>query len=565
MSEMKSLNGYEIVDEKARENIAGILSKSEFYDLVLDRNSLGKPYMREYVRSIADVANKHTKPNALTFLWVTDTHTWEKDTYIGSVVAQMTKYVPCEFVAHTGDIIDGLTTVEAGLSTLSELNRNLQDAECPVFYAKGNHDDNCLYARNQVASGLGNCEDYILTSELYARTNAFKKNAKSPVGNGDMYFYYDDEATKVRSIFLNSYDYTEECDESGIRVEDAHTGKVFRQEQLNWLETQALNFTDKETPTDWGVILFSHEYLHANVYKILGDFQKGLNTFADRGNGEVIAWFVGDDHLDMLSWFNWVYDAGFSTARLTCLNASMGFDGYNSATTDNKVLYPPRKVADTENETAFDLVTIDRENHLIYLTRYGARSYAYNTETGVYDTIVARTRVVDYTTGTYKVLTGLEPEDEKVEATNVLMGMTFEKGAINDTTGEDVESTSNMRSNMVDISTLQATTDTVLTYHFVIYSTDDNPVLRAVLMRYNASNEFVNGADLNNTSLTEQYGYPAGSACGAFNYNRYAPIKKVRYSVDARNSARVRVAIYKLVDDVPELVDQCDVDNPQFQ
>ena len=118
---------------------------------------------------------------------------------------------------------------------------------------------------------------------------------------------------------------------------------------------------------------------------------------------------------------------------------------------------------------------------------------------------------------------------------------------------------------MVDISTLQATTDTAPTYHFVVYSTDDNPVLNATLLRYNANNEFVNGVDLNNTSLIEQYGYPAGSVCGAFSYNRYTPIKKVRYSVDARNSARVRVAIYKLVDDVPELVDQCDVDNPQFE
>ncbi len=564
MAEMKTLNGYETVDEKAREDIAGIFSKSELYDLLLDRHSLGKPYMREYMRDIADTANKYTKPNALTFLWVTDTHSWEKDTYVGSMVAQMTKYVPCEFVAHTGDIIDGLTTVEAGLSTLSELNRNFQDAACPVFYAKGNHDDNCLYARKQVASGLGNGEDYILTSELYARTNAFNQNAR---GNGDMYCYYDDEVSKVRSIFLNSYDYAEECDQNGIRVEDAHAGKVFRQAQLDWLEDEALNFTDKDAPEEWAVILFSHEYLHANVYRILGDYQKGLNTFATQGSGEVIALFVGDDHMDMLSWFNWVYDAGFSTTRLTALNASMGYDNYDKATTDNTMLCPPRKVTDTENETAFDLVTVNRENHLIYLTRYGARSYAYNSETGKHDIVAARTRVVDYTTGTYKVLTGLEPEEpeeEKVEATNVLMGMTFEKGAIDSGTGEDGDSTINMRSNMVDISTLQATTDTAPTYHFVVYSKDDNPVLNATLLRYNADNGYVNGLDLL-TSFNEQYGYPVGALANAIAYNRYTPIKKVRYSIDARNSARVRVAIYKLVDDVPELVDQCDVDNPQFE
>lgn len=529
-------------------------------DQLLGRDGLGKDYLYDYTRKIAEEANGHTKAKALTFLWVTDTHSYEDSTWIGSVAAQMTNYVPCSFIAHTGDIIDGLVSPAEGLSTLSELNRNLTEAACPVLYAKGNHDDNCLYARKQVDAGLGQGEDYILTSQLYARTNAFRKEVKSPAGNGDMYFYYDDEVSKIRSIFLNSYDYSEERDENGIRLEDCKTGKVFRQEQLDWLAQEALDFSGKE---GWAVMLFSHEYLHADVYKILGDFQNGINNFADQGSGEVIAWFVGDDHLDMLSWYHWSYD-NFSTARLTCLNASSALDNWDAATEDNAVLYPPKKAADTEDEAAFDLVTVDRENHRIYLTRFGARSYVYNPETGSFDTVAARTRVVDYKTGTYKVLTEgdvdiIEPEEELVEATNVLKGVTFEAGGLNISTGENDDSiTTNIRSSMVDISSLQATTSTSIAYHFVIYSTGDQPVSNATDIRYDADGAKVN-ANSFGTGLVAQYGYPAGAIAVDFNYNMYTTIKKWRVSVNYGGSPKIRVAIYKIVDGAAQLVDECDV------
>ena len=100
------------------------LSDFPRFEKVLSRDGLGKDYLYDYTRKIAEEANGHTKAKALTFLWVTDTHSYEDSTWIGSVAAQMTNYVPCSFIAHTGDIIDGLVSPAEGLSTLSELNRN---------------------------------------------------------------------------------------------------------------------------------------------------------------------------------------------------------------------------------------------------------------------------------------------------------------------------------------------------------------------------------------------------------------------------------------------------------
>ena len=113
----------------------------------------------------------------------------------------------------------------------------------------------------------------------------------------------------------------------------------------------------------------------------------------------LIANFVGDIHYDA------VEKAG-TTPVISIVNASLANDYADGhAPSSNNALLPSNKVFGTENETAFDIVTIDKKNHLIYLTRYGARSYAYNSATGKHDKIAARTRVVDYSTGDCTVIT----------------------------------------------------------------------------------------------------------------------------------------------------------------
>ena len=116
----------------------------------------------------------------------------------------------------------------------------------------------------------------------------------------------------------------------------------------------------------------------------------------------LIANFVGDIHHDA------VVKVG-TTPVIMIVNASLANDYADGHTPSNPdALLPADKVFGTENETAFDIVTIDKANHLIYLTRFGARSYAYNSATGAYDLIAARTRIVDYTTGDYVIETEQE-------------------------------------------------------------------------------------------------------------------------------------------------------------
>lgn len=354
---------------------------------VLNRNSLTWDYSGDYIRQIASEANRYTAPDRHTFIFITDTHTHPQHAYVDSIVANITKYVSCSYVAHGGDIIDGLGAKSSELDTLSELNRQAIEAKCPVLYCKGNHDDNCIYAR---ANGKLNSH-YITNHDLYMRSNIFAKGLISSSDKASMYFFHDDEDSRIRSIFLNSFDNPETATD-GVRDEDAKTIRI-SDEQLTWLQNEALNFSDKGSSLKWGVIIFSHQQVNSVLKTI-------LTNFKNSGKAELIAWFMGDNHYDALRTTSY----SFTFTQVITLNASLAQDNVNVPTESNGILMPPIKSFGTEDETAFDIVTVDRENHLIYMTRYGARSYAYNAVTGEFDKIVARTRVIDYRTAKYTKL-----------------------------------------------------------------------------------------------------------------------------------------------------------------
>jgi hypothetical protein len=272
-----------------------------------------------------------------------------------------------------------------------------------VLYVKGNHDWNLLYAKNNG----DRANDYILNDELYCRTNRFyKQHIKGDLSN--MYFFIDDEETKVRTIFLNIYNKPED-EADGAREGLASNTMSLSAEQIDWLASVALDFTDKGGyKNKWGVITVSHRIATAAFWGLVNACNTGSSysgnmelhdgtihhveaNYTTQGAVEFIASFVGDDHYDQLE-KNSTY--GFPIIHI--LNASLARDNVNMPTVTNGILMPPAKTLGTENETAFDIVTINRESKLIYLTRYGARSYCYNDATSAFDKIAARTRVIDY-------------------------------------------------------------------------------------------------------------------------------------------------------------------------
>lgn len=383
--------------------------KSALMEELLLRHSLQSTRVQKHMWEIAEEAHKYTAHDRHTFIFVSDTHATTISNRVMSTVASMTKYVPCSYVAHGGDIVDGISPKENELLLLSTLARNANDARCPVYYVKGNHDWNLLYVDTKGASA----DQYILNSELSRRTNQFVQN--NIVGNLEkMYFFVEDEVTKIRTIFINEFN----KDESGEKTDLANNVQVYGQEQLEWFANEALDFSDKADRAEWGVIVIGHQMIDSRIASILVNFKNGTKQnvsvtensgtftvavdFTEQGAMDVIAVFVGDNHYDDLV----PLSSTHGIAGILILNASLANDYADGHHPSSKsALLPPDKEFGTENETAFDIVTVDRENHLIYLTRYGARSYVYNDETGAYDKIAARTRVVNYSTSEYSILT----------------------------------------------------------------------------------------------------------------------------------------------------------------
>lgn len=382
----------------------------------LARESLDLSWMDEYIRGIAKEALAYINGNTHTSIMVTDTHPSRTTLRFMASVANMSKYVPAKYIVHCGDIINGITEPENEKDMLTEINRYAQEAICPVLYCKGNHDDNCIYARGGSASGaIGDFDKYLFNHDIYARTNAFVRDAKFVWGNLErMYGYIDDEATKIRTIIVNRFDNTEIKGADGKRTEDSRTATLML-DQWQFLGEKALRFADKENSSEWAVMVYAHTTNKLSRYDIGGllcAFKSGTayqnnsvpytTDFTSQGAMEVIGIFNGDDHYDALIplTFSGYYDE-ISVPCVVCLNASLARDNVNVPTSSNGVLMPPIKTYGTENETAFDIVTVNREEKRIYLTRYGARSYAYNAETGEFDKIVNRTRIVNYGTGEY--------------------------------------------------------------------------------------------------------------------------------------------------------------------
>ena len=381
--------------------------KSPQINEVLSRNALQYPFMQEYMWEIAEEAHKHTSPDRHTFIFVSDTHAKVMSDRTMSIVANMTKYVPCSCVVHGGDIIDGVSPKANELLLLTTLVRNGNEAKCPVYYVKGNHDWNILY--RSMINTSATADEYILNSELARRTNCFDmKGVHGDVKN--MYFYVDNEVTKIRTIIFNCVN----KDESGNLSALNNNAQAWGAEQIQWLINDALNFNDVTDKAEWGVVFIQHQMSGSSLWSVLNGFKNGTSGTTSGADGEnlsisfdfttqgamnLIANFVGDIHYDA------VEKAG-TTPLISIVNASLANDYADGhAPSSNNALLPSNKEFGTENETAFDIVTIDKANHLIYLTRYGARSYAYNSATGKYDKIASRTRVVDYSTGTCTVIT----------------------------------------------------------------------------------------------------------------------------------------------------------------
>ena len=333
-------------------------------------------YIRETVENGIKRIKAAENENTFTFAFMTDIHYLpmpHHDVLLqrnANAYRQIEKETGCTKLILGGDyIIDSPREKKAsGYAGVKEAFKDFD-----YFPCNGNHDNGNLWdrfmEREKPFDKFTRKEIYdTFYSELSARGARFDENKDK-----GLYYYVDDDKTRVRYICLdicNTPDYYDET------LNGAHT---FGQDQIDWFINVALQ-------TEYDIIINTHSVLRPigmteeekaknqnsrlEILNFIVDaYNKGerlsgtyyeddlkvtVDTdFGAENHGEIIAVMVGHFHRDYLM----ATDSGIpyiATANLFLAEC-----------------HEPRNIGD-ETELLFDVVTVDRERRKITVTRIGS-------------------------------------------------------------------------------------------------------------------------------------------------------------------------------------------------
>lgn len=345
--------------------------------------------------------------NCVSFAWAADTHidvdsnldtgatkgnTGGRTRDLGKVMAKMLDNCEIPFALISGDINTraSWSTEEQFLTALAQIPKDLAplwDTDRLVM-CLGNHDG--TWGDKYDDAGTGYYKRHFTPERMW---NTFFRGQsldfRRVFSDDGLYFYIDNNAQKTRMIVLNSHF----C---GIYAEDEKgwmTNKHFcyGQEQLDWLSDVALDM-----PEGYSAIITMHVPIWNKGTELAVDANQVrgiINAYCDKttysGNytgsadstqnshvsvnftnakGDIIAVFAGHVHGD---------DADTTTLRrpiITILAAGAPINDHLGYTA------PPRYPWGTDQETSFDIVTINKSTRTIYCTRVGAgadRQFSY--------------------------------------------------------------------------------------------------------------------------------------------------------------------------------------------
>lgn len=322
--------------------------------------------------------------SAIRLVFATDIHvdpdpSTSYTNHIGKVCAEVMSSCEIPFFATGGDNCTQSTgfmpsDFEENMETL--LTQLGPIPQKNILLSVGNHDGatgarevngETLYYRYQ----LNNEQRSEIFFDWQRESNEYKH-----FDSDGTYYYLDDSATKTRYIILNSFWSRWEGNEDGF-VTDVQNSffhvPMFGEQQLTWFASEALDM-----PPDYGAIIITHFAPDAKDFEV---FKGIVDAFSNRtryegsyvgeedwqstdiavnyryANGEIIAVFQGHNHEDALHDF---------FQKVPCINVTTA--GAHWAARGDTAL---ERVKGTASEFAVDVVVIDRESRIIYLTRLG--------------------------------------------------------------------------------------------------------------------------------------------------------------------------------------------------
>ncbi len=355
------------------------LSSTDFYP----------DYIAEEVKRCVKEIQSHQNMHTTTFAFMTDIHyalSYNHEVRMKRTVnsyKEIAKRANVDYLLLGGDY-----TNEGCKEYKSDCFRELRTQFDGISYypVHGNHDDGTIWDKAYIQAEKST--NHLTHEELYKLfyNHLPALDAQFDENNKSLYYLLNDKNNKIRYICLDSVDIPFIYDENGKLKYHGQWMFSMSQKQIDWLVNTALKFEED----GWGIIFVLHgvpypsadrekltnlfKYITvvmdiADAYKKGEDIQKDYYDgdmknhvdaeFSKYKRGEMISFIVGDHHADVVEYSK----AGIP--YIFTANAVMYYSGAHTAV--------PRTDG-TKSEILFDVMTLDKKDRKIYITRMGAGS-----------------------------------------------------------------------------------------------------------------------------------------------------------------------------------------------
>lgn len=215
-----------------------------------------------YAQQISQVQT----PTTLTLTLMSDTHYCQQESTAAEKLntarkmGELSNYIQVDAIANLGDFVRGdEPTGETVTDLMKLMDATEENAQCPVFYVRGNHDDNGWYSLEKDGKPGDYLQGEMIDDAQWAQW-AFRAaqgvviDSENPNGG---YGYYDHEASKIRIFILNSVEIPYILEEDGTYRYNSYQCYAFSNRQLQFV-ADALQFSDKDDPSQWAALFLTH-------------------------------------------------------------------------------------------------------------------------------------------------------------------------------------------------------------------------------------------------------------------------------------------------------------------
>jgi len=370
-------------------------------------------YVRTEAETVARLVTQHQSNDSIVFPFLTDAHCgYYKDTandattLAGQLLHLIGQRVPYDFIVHGGDMANGAwdTTRDMSYEQIEDYTELTSDANrgVPAIWVPGNHDD----------APYMSSDDRVTQREMFALIGRKNRQSGAICPSGCNYGYLDLESQHLRVIYLDTDD---KRGWGTVQVGNGETAPAYLNahnvggDQLRWLAETALDFSGKDNAADWSVVVVSHVAL--DVSGTYTDVVSGTSYANSTANAASVlaAYASGGSGSITHNGITVPYDYSALDARATvicCVHGhghkftngtvsgilSIGcpnvMNGRERVSSDGNTY---TKTAGTANGTSFCIMTIDRENHMVYADCVGVgpdREFEYTTEVVPYTNLL---------------------------------------------------------------------------------------------------------------------------------------------------------------------------------